>query len=208
MKYHQLITKIAVGKLVLSALICFDIVRQALAQSIGYQPQLNFGFNPYMSPVYGYGLGLPFGAYNLSPIKNPWLAHSMFDPFNPAGVMSKIHAKSFLTKLATSKYNFYPYYGNLKAKLNLLKHPSSLATPYSKTYGYGRHYGAAMLPNNPYKSVYGDYYDQQGEMTSDQLPVASEVKLKTYKLAKPLMKAGALLTAAALLGKRPIDNVV
>lgn len=194
------------GKVAWLALLYISFTGQTFAQSIGYQSQLNFGFNPYMSPVYGYGLGLPYGAYNLSPMKNPWLVHSMFDPFK-ASLMGKLHAKSFLTKLATSKYNFYPYFGNLKAKLNILKHPSSLATPYGKTYGYGRHYGAAMLSNNPYKSVYGDYYDHQDQVSPDQLPVASEPKYK-YKLAKPLLKAGALLAATSVLGSKPVGNAL
>lgn len=202
MNYRKISKGLCDEHIVLPTLLTIYLAHQTQAQSIGYHPQLNFGFNPFMSPVYGYGLGLPYGSNGLGPIKNPWLANSMFFPFHNAGVMSKIHAKSFLTKLATNKYNFYPYYGNLKAKLNLLKHPSSLATPYGKTYGYGRHYGSATLPSNPYKSVYGDYYDYSNQI--EQHPAESQHK--AYKLVKPLVKAGAILTAAALFGKKPVEN--
>lgn len=202
MRFDRLLRGKCDRHIILPALLTLCVAHQNLAQSIGYHPQLNFGFNPFMSPVYGYGLGLPYGSQGLGPIKNPWLASSMLLPFHNAGVMSKIHAKSFLTKLTTNKYNFYPYYGNLKAKLNLLKHPASIATPYSKTYGYGRHYGAATMPNNPYKSAYGDYYDYSNQI--EQFPAESQ--LKSSKLVKPLVKAGAILTAAALLGKKPVEN--
>lgn len=194
----------------------------ASAQSIGYHPQFNFGFNPYFSPVFGYGLGLPFGAYNISPTRYPWLLNSM--PAAPladkTGLMSKIHAKAFLTKLATSQIISPGYYG-IKDKLNLMKHPENAYTPFGAGYGYGKHYGAAVVPNNPYKSVYSDYYND-GQASISRPAVASPVKqgqipiggkliespqmVATFKpyshYLKPLVKAGALITTAALLGKK------
>jgi hypothetical protein len=208
--------------LVIINLIISSINVGTSAQSIGYHPQFNFGFNPYFSPVFGYGLGIPYGAYNISPTRYPWLLSGIPSvPFaDKTGLMSKIHAKAFLTKLATSQV-FAPGYYGIKDKLNLMKHPENAYTPYGAGYGYGKHYGAALVPNNPYKSVYSDYYDKGvtsasgpaivGPAKPNSIPiggkllessnVAISVKPYTHYL-KPFMKAGALLTTAAILGKK------
>lgn len=157
-------------------IVKFDkIISQA--QSIGYQPNSNLGFNPYLSPVFGYGLGIPYGAYNYSPIKNPWFSQSMLgsttfnNQHNYHGIPSigidehgkpsfagKLHAKSILKKFG--QYTPFPYYyGSIKNKYNLMKQQQNYLTPYGLDYGYGKHYGAAMIPNHPYKSTYGEYYD-------------------------------------------------
>lgn len=198
------------------------IYMNASAQSIGYHPQFNFGFNPYLSPVFGYGLGLPFGAYNFSPTRYPGLLNPM--PSAPyadkTGLISKIHAKAFLAKLATSQVLSPGFYG-LKDKLNLMKHPEYAYTPFGAAYGYGKHYGAALVPNIPYKSAHSDYLDN-GQASIARPIVASPIKPDTIPIGgklpessnvivnvkpyhhylKPLMKAGALITTAALLGKK------
>jgi len=167
-------------------------IEQIRSQSIGFHPQFNFGFNPYYSPIFGYGLGLPFGAYNLSPSKNPLLLGSISatTPFSdPNGFMSKAHAKAFLKKLATNQLinlSAYPVLsGSIKDKLNALKHPEFALSPYASGYGYGKHYGASTLPNNPYKSVYKDYYDG---------PILNEIKEhKVGLLKEPLKTASSII---------------
>lgn len=215
---------------------------QVQAQSIGFHPQFNFGFNPYTSPVFGYGLGLPFGAYNMSPAKNPLLTMNYNSPSSllpyvdaKSGFMSKLHAKAFLKKLASTQILSSGYLG-MKDKLNLIKHPEYAFTPYGTGYGYGGHYGAAVVPNNPYKSTYGDYYDSPqsslirpttttliGDKTKpNQIPIGGRlpessaivdhnppvggIVMKPHSLyLKPLIKAGALLTAV-LLGKKALES--
>jgi hypothetical protein len=187
------------------------------AQSIGYHPQFNFGFNPYSSPVFGYGLGMPFGAYNISPTRYPWLLNSVPTPpfADNTGLISKIHAKAFLTKLATSQILSPGYYG-IKDKLNLMKHPENAYTPFGAGYGYGKHYGAALVPNNPYKGTFSGQASigaptagipvkhgsiPIGGKLSESSNVVISVKPYSHYL-KPLMKAGALITTAAILGKK------
>lgn len=189
------------------------------AQSIGYHPNLFLGFNPYSSPVFGYGLGIPNGAYGYSSIRLP----SLIDPTNPSpnGLLGKIHAKTFLKKLATYPSALSPYYGSLKNKLQLIKHPEYLYTPYGLDYGYGKHYGSALIPNNPYKSPYNDYYNnspnnvgetkipaklphQDTNLMEQASEIAPEV-YKAYSFVKPMVKIGALLTTAAILGKRSLE---
>lgn len=207
----------------------------AETQSIGYHHQFNFGFNPYTSPVFGYGLGLPFGTYSMSPTRYPWLLNSIpSTPFaDKHGFISKIHAKAFLKKLASSQFLSSSYYG-LKDKFNLMKHPEFAFTPYGAGYGYGKHYGSAVVPNNPYKSAYADYYDSSNVLLSRPVKSATLVEsAKPNKLPiggrfpessitgnlppanlepsrshylKPLIKAGAIITTAALLGKKVLEG--
>ena len=191
------------------------------AQSIGYQPQFNLGFNPYYSPVFGYGLGLPYGAYKVNPFKHPWLLNSIgvATPFSPGNaLMGKVHAKALFNQLTFGKF-----YGSVKDKLNVLKHPQYAFSPYGTAYGYGKHYGAAVVPNNPYKGTYSDYYENSPSSslsTSASSPVKHSVPLgyeeshlqhhvpaaKLQHKFKPLLKAGALLTTAALLGKKVLGE--
>lgn len=189
------------------------------AQSIGYHPNLFLGFNPYLSPVFGYGLGIPNGAYGYSSIRLP----SLLDPTKPSpnGLLGKIHAKTFLKKLATYPSALSPYYGSLKNKLQLMKHPEYLYTPYGLDYGYGKHYGSALVPNNPYKSPYSEYYNnspsgvretkfaaklphQDTSLIEQGSEIAPEV-YKAYSFVKPMVKIGALLTTAAILGKKSLE---
>lgn len=189
------------------------------AQSIGYHPNLFLGFNPYLSPVFGYGLGLPNGAYGYSGLKyTPSL-----DPMNasPNGILGKIHAKTFLKKLATYPGALSPYYGSFKNKLQLMKHPEFLFTPYGLDYGYGKHYGSALIPNNPYKSPYSEYYnnnqniagsakavDKHNYQETNSMAQSSDVAPEIYRTQsyiKPMLKIGALLTTAALLGKKTLE---
>lgn len=199
--------------LLLSLILVYSARSVAFAQSIGYQPQFNLGFNPYMSPVFGYGLGLPFGANSFSPARYPFLLGAGGHHLDGHGLLGKVHAKAFLKKLATSQYGLYGH--SLGDKVNLLKHPENALTPYGAGYGYGKHYGAAMVPNNPYKGAYVDYYDNGGHDIIKPKPLKSLDPMKlednhlaspTYSLAsykfKPLIKLGALLTTAALLGKK------
>lgn len=205
-----------------------------MAQSIGYQPQFNLGFNPYTSPIFGYGLGLPYGAYNTSPTRFSWLTYNTpIAPYTDKhGFISKIHARAFLKKLASSQVLSSRYYG-LKDRFHLLMNPQYAFTPYGAGYGYGKHYGSAVIPNNPYKSTYGDYYDnsdlsisKQGELAAaagslkhKQLPIGGRlpegsIELNTPTLntghhkeyLKPIIKTGALLTTAALLGKKILES--
>lgn len=222
-------------------LICNCITQTLFAQSIGYQPNFHpFGFNPYMSPVYGYGLGLgsSYGSsYGLNALKNPWLLSGSASgsnwypqtPSSSSNFASKFHAKSILKKLGSTSYD--PY------------------NSYNFNYGYGKHYGAAQLPNNPYKSTYGDYYSSSAAavasgsdpLTSTSLksssysqtnpynsaatsydPSYSSAPLDAYEqpqhdfsmmnshkhaLIKPLLKAGAILTTAAILGKKKYELI-
>lgn len=218
------------------------LVKFSAAQSIGYHPQFNFGFNPYFSPIFGYGLGLPFGAYNLSPAKNPLLLGSIAAtaPLSDKyGFMGKLHAKAFLKKLATNQLinlSSYPIGGgSLKDQLNILKHPEFAVSPYGTGYGYGKHYGAAVLPNNPYKSVYVDYYDSKASneiatehklvppSKSDNIldhhsqPTIGPSELSSFTLPhhksynqylKPIIKTGAFLTSLALLGKKIFETPI
>lgn len=223
---------------VITLYFCLNHVSPARTQSIGYHPQFNFGFNPYTSPLFGYGLGLPFGSYGQSPTRNPWLMNTISPaPYaDKHGFISKVHAKAFLKKLASSQALSSGYYG-LKDKLNLMKHPEYAYTPYGAGYGYGKHYGAAVVPNNPYKSTYGDFYEtadvsgvskplaaaatstssvKHGVLPiggrlpessfSSKLP-AVDVKAQASYL-KPLIKVGALITTAALLGKKALENPI
>lgn len=188
----------------------------SLAQSIGYHPNLNLGFNPYLSPVFGYGLGIPFGAYSsISPAKSPFLnpaagSLALNHPFT-----SKLHSKSIFKHIIPIS----DYSSSLKNKFALLKQQAFYpTTPYSLDYGFGKHYGAAIVPNNPYKGTYTDYYSKTSPaLTGDPLAVAhssptsqlissaGSAKTAAYSFVKPLIKAGALLTTAALLGKKTLE---
>lgn len=247
-KHHhaQLILKICLLiQLIISC--CFiqnnNIGYMINAQSIGYQTNYNpFGFNPYTSPLYGYGLGMPYGSYGLNALKNPWLLQmgqmGGLGGFSSTGwpqsssFASKLHAKSILKKLGYDPYNSYPSYASYAAA----------SSPYSYNYGYGKHYGAAQVPNNPYKSAYGDYYSTSaydGLTPSSSSFKASSVPLTTttttsqaayydqsplintlephqhhdgyvmdkHAIIKPLIKAGAILTTAAILGKKKLELV-
>lgn len=235
--FHKYICKIALA-IVIYPNVYHGIIPKstANAQSIGYHPQFNFGFNPYLSPVFGYGLGLPFGAYSMAPTRYPWLMNSIPSAHYPDknGFFSQLHTKAFLKKLATSQVLSANYYG-LKDKLNLMKHPEFAYTPYGTGYGYGKHYGAAVVPNDPYKSKYGDYYETSATTMSKplvtsltgeqvkygQIPIGGRppesslgaiapppiAKSYTHYL-KPLIKVGALLTTAALLGKKALESPI
>lgn len=178
---------------------------QSNAQSIGYQPSLNLGFNPYSSNVFGYGLGLPYGAYGMSPMANPFMSSALLPSHYGGNLVSKLHSKMSFKKLFG-----YPMY---------------LGSPYDANYGFGKHYGFAKVLNNPYKSAYGDYYntDTMNEPVASAslnhhlhapYPVdeplnfadATKTKLAMAKpyLVKPLIKAGVLLTTAAILGKKSL----
>lgn len=233
--------KKATNRILIILLIIVHILRlYTNAQSIGYHPQFNIGFNPYHSTIFGYGLGLPFGANNLSPSKNPLLLGSITasaPPFaDKHGFISKAHAKAFLSKLATEQMinlSGYPIgTGGFKDKLNVLKHPELALTPYGIGYGYGKHYGSAVIPNNPYKSVYADYYDglpgsapakptnsikKDHLLNSDPLVSSGSVitdtiavpRYKTFgRYIKPIIKTGAFLTSLLLLGKKIIDTPI
>lgn len=122
------------------------------AQSIGYHPNLNMGFNPYLSSVYGYGLGLPYGAYGMSSLR-PWLPSPITGLSSygfGSSLLGKAHANSFLTKFVATPYQYYK--------------PES------------------YVDNN-----------------------VSVGAAKTYKIIKPLIKAGALLTTAAILGMKTLE---
>lgn len=127
-------------------------------QSIGDHPTLNLGFNPYMSPIYGYGLGLGYGLTSLPPsilLSGRPLANSLLKTGN---IVKKIHEKKLLKQLA------------LPEKLMLLKHPENTFTPYGMAYGFGNHYGSATVPNNPYKSTYSDYYSGSQPLIESNQP--------------------------------------
>lgn len=196
-----------------------------IAQSIGYHPNINMGFNPYLSSIHGYGLGLPYGSYGYSIIRNPKLAAASLGLYqaNINTWLGKLHAKSFLKK--SHPYSLYSNYGSFKNKLALFKHPEYAFTPNSLDYGYGRHYGATMLANNPYKSPYKDYYHAESIMSkpspvytskqqfhepdnyaqaSVQAPDTSFVQ--SHGALKHLVKAGVLLTTAAFLGKKTFES--
>lgn len=211
-KNHNQLT---VSLLIANLLICWP--HFIMAQSIGYQTNFNpFGFNPYMSPVYGYGLGMPYGSYGLNALKNPWLLQMASSPFSSGTSFGgKFHAKSILKKLGYEPYgSSYPYY----------------SSPYSYNYGYGKHYGAGQVANNPYKSAYGDYYSTSGSTANDlssyktsaistagsspyydpnplTMEPQHEFLLDKHAIIKPLIKAGAILTTAAILGKKKLDLV-
>lgn len=195
------------------------------AQSIGYHPNLFLGFNPYLSPVFGYGLGLPYGAYSPNSLKQPLISDSVLGSSYGSGIhnwISKIHAKTLLKKYALHQ----PYQGSFKNKITLSKHPEYAFTPYGADYGLGKHYGSAVIPNNPYKSAYGDYYNdpavsklqasKHGSLDSpyqhsNELAQASTSYgeyVKPNSLIKPLIKVGALITTAALLGKKTLDPAI
>lgn len=182
------------------------------SQSLGFYPTLNLGFNPYLSPLYGYGLGLGYGA-GLAPVK----AALQLGGGGP--LISKLHGKTLLKQLT------------LPGKLVALRDPELAFSPYNFDYTFGRHYGAAMLPNNPYKSAYMDYYATQPDLvTSASAPIVKHhrhnfaqaspayppgphiessadalLSSKKHALIKPLLKVGALLTATALLAKKTYD---
>lgn len=202
-----------------------DYLTPVLTQSVGYHPNLNMGFNPYVSPVYGYGLGLPFGSYGYSIVRNPKLAIAAMGThqFNPNTWLGKLHANTFLKK--SHPFSLYPYYGSLKNKLTLLKHPEYSFTPYGLDYGYGKHYGSAMLPNNPYISPYQDFYHGESTMTKPSLgnppkqqfyepdnyaqpseQIAGTPLVKLNSIIKPLVKTGVILTTAAILGKKAFES--
>lgn len=188
------------------------------AQSIGYHPNLFLGFNPYLSPVFGYGLGLPNGAYGYNGLRLPLMTGSTYN--SPKGLLSKMHAKTFMKKFATYPTALSPYYGSLKNKLQLMKHPEYMFTPYAADYGFGKHFGSAMVPNNPYKSAYADYYNNDysdgsklkvpNQSSSYQdtglLAQPSMAEIHKASLIKPLIKIGALLTTAAILGKKTLES--
>lgn len=190
------------------------ITRVIASQSIGYQPNFNYGFNPFFSPVHGYGLGLPYGAYGYSGAKHPWLAyHSLWGSPTMGSLASKIHTKSLMKKLGAHGGN-YPYSSIFGAKY------SGTLGPHSYNYGYGSHYGAARVPNNPYKSAYGDYYtspsthstavvtpDTNSYYDSSYVGSPMEYPMDKHAFIKPLLKAGALITTAALLGKKKLEMV-
>lgn len=195
------------------------------AQSIGHHSNLNFGFNPYLSPVFGYGLGLPYGAYSpLSPMKSsPFIAGSLLNPATP--LASKLHTKSIL-----KEFNEFPVHhglGNfaptIKEKLALLKQQKHLKTPYTLDYGYGKHYGSAMILNHPYKKSPLDHDHLISAASSKNLihqaadnhfdhHLAPMVSKKSYSsIIKPLAKAGAIVATAALIkGAKhfPLSNLI
>lgn len=195
--------------------LALTFFNQVLGQSIGYQPNLNYGFNPYMSPVHGYGLGLPYGSNGLYGLKHPWLTYQSLwgSPF--ASLASKIHSKNILKKYGSYSYGGYnPYYGQSGGKY------TSSYGPYSYNYGYGAHYGSAQVPNNPYKGTYGDYYtssnsykttaaltDPQPYYESGPIGSVPDYQVDKHALIKPLIKAGALLTTAAIIGKKKFDMI-
>lgn len=210
-------------------IITNETIGPTFAQSIGHHTNVNLGFNPYLSPVFGYGLGLPFGAYGASPTKfHPWLSSSILGLTYGSGgnpLMSSLHAKTILKKIAPSSMGGYPDHTSFKDKLTALKHPEfSYAGPYGLNYGYGKHYGSVVVPNNPYKSTYGDYYGYgSSNIDNHQVhPPANSNELNTfaqpidnnispvghYKLPihilKPLIKAGAFLTTMAILNKKTL----
>lgn len=204
------------------SLIIIQTTTKTFAQSIGYHPNSFLGFNPYLSPVFGYGLGLPYGAYSYNSLNKPILP--ILKMTHGGGVnnwLSKLHAKSILKKLSSS--SMYSYNGSIKNKLTLLKHPQFAYTPYGVDYGLGKHYGSALIPNNPYKSGYEDYYNsptldkkyaskdslKNSYQHLDNFPQASSgnpESIKIYGIIKPLIKAGALITTAALLSKKTVDS--
>lgn len=194
--------------------------KNVIAQSIGYHHNMNLGFNPYLSPVFGYGLGLPYGSYSHGPMKNPMLATSILGSTLAHGqeFMTNLYSKSILKKISpgiSSKL----HKGSIMNKIALMKNPEYLFTPYGANYGFGKHYGAAMVPNNPYKSAYGDnFYDMQpaastnskiSPHTTDVVhPVDPGLDMKIWKIksiVKPLLKAGAFFAAASLLKKNNMD---
>lgn len=139
----------------------------------------------------------------MSYMMSPW--SSMYGVGQTGSLISKLHAKQIAKKLGSS---LYTPHGDLKDKFALKKYPDSSIIPNSFEYGYGKHYGAAQVPNNPYKSAYGDYYQtgskysmsaDLSQMDSLEYPVVSS---KSYKLIKPLIKVGALIGTAALLNKK------
>lgn len=205
-------SKITIGgpPFLIALAIILSLPPSRLAQSIGYHPNLNLGFNPYLSQTFGYGLGLPYGAYGLSPLKSPW--HLGFASGFDGGLISKLHAKTIVKKLSPSFIG--PSYGiDLKEKLAHKKHSELSMVPNTFDYGYGKHYGSAQLPNNPYKSTYGDFY-ATNSMGYPHSPVHQEYsmsshydtfdhpKMKHYRVIKPMLKVGAILTTAALLNKK------
>ena len=125
-----------------------------------------------------------------------------------------MHAKSLLKKITSSQLN--PHGTTFNNKLTLLKHPEYSLTPYGLDYGHGKHYGSAMVPNNPYKSAYGDYYTNQPIASNSHgltphnnlVDATGGDVVKPLGIMKPLIKAGALLTAAALLGKKTISSPI
>lgn len=200
-------------------------IKTVIAQSIGYHHNMNLGFNPYMSPVFGYGLGLPYGSYTHGPMKNPMLATSILAATMAHGqdFLSNLNTKSVLKKISPSNISQKLHKGTIMNKIALMKNPEYLFTPYGFNYGYGKHYGAAMIPNNPYKSAYGDnFYDMQPAASStmkvnlDQNhgtdtghhPVDPGLDWKMWKIkgfVKPLIKAGALIAAASLLKGKSME---
>lgn len=190
------------------------------SQSVGYHPNTNIGFNPYNSAVYGYGLGVPYGAYEgISPLRGPW--HMGLGTELKTPLAGKLHAKAIMKHMPNM------YLGpaaNLKNKFAVLKNPQFAYNPYAVDYGYGKHYGAAAVPNNPYKSTFADYYttgtgDNHGDHlvsagssesvaidnniapVYDQDALALQHHMKMRHKFKSLLKVGAVLTTAALLGK-------
>ena len=234
---HKCVRKIFLVIVICPSIYHADVSKTTTnAQSIGYHPQFNYGFNPYLSPVFGYGLGLPFGAYSMAPTRYPWLMNSIIStPYSDKnGFLSQLHTKAFLKKLATSQVLSANYYG-LKDKLNLIKNPNYAYTPYGSGYGYGKHYGAAVVTNDPYKGKYGDYFESQAATMSrplvtsttgeqvkyGQIPIGGRPaestlgtiapipSVKSYShYLKPLIKVGALLTTAALLGKKALESPI
>lgn len=206
--------------LVITWSIQFVAIKTVIAQSIGYHHNMNLGFNPYLSPVFGYGLGLPYGSYTHGPMKNPMLATSILGATLAHGqeFMKNFNSKTILKKFSPS-ISHKLHKGSIMNKIALMKNPEYMFTPYGVNYGFGKHYGAAMVPNNPYKSAYGDnFYDMQPAASSDIKvgahdtdvvhPVDPGLDLKIWKIksiVKPLLKAGAFLAAASLLKKNNMD---
>lgn len=212
--------KMKVSLLLITWSIQIITIKIVIAQSIGYHHNMNLGFNPYLSPVFGYGLGLPYGSFTHGPMKNPMLATSILGSTLAQGqeIMKNLHPKSILKKVSPT-ISQKLHKGTILNKIALMKNPEYLFTPYGVNYGFGKHYGAAMVPNNPYKSAYGDnFYDMQPAAstniqkepheTNALHPVDPALDLKIWKLKsiiKPLIKAGAFIAAASLLKKNNMD---
>lgn len=184
------------------SILIIQTIEPAVSQSVGYHPNFNLGFNPYLSETFGYGLGLPFGAYGMSYTSYPWLSIHGFS--HGGSLVSKLHAKQIAKKLGSTLYSA-PV--DSKGSLALKKHPEYSMIPSSFDYGYGKHYGSAQVPNNPYKSAYGDFYVGHSTfpMIHEQSPYDGaeyHIMTKPYKYIKPILKAGALIGTAALINKK------
>lgn len=94
------------------------------AQSIGNFPSLNLGFNPYASPIFGYGLGLKYGANGYWP---PWTA----PPFLLPHPVNK-------SPLSTTNGHLLKAPSTTTDKIKTLQSgqfPSHATNPYKSVYG-------------------------------------------------------------------------